>query len=78
LAGKSLKRIVLEKLALTAVIAFAGSLLVYLGSGRGVGFWLTLIGLVIVALSPVISYLIILLMLQRTRQHAEPRSESEE
>ncbi len=75
MAAKSLKRIVAEKLAITAAIAAVGSLLVYLGSGRGLGFWLTLIGLVVVALSPVISYLIILSRLRR--ELAQGRRESE-
>lgn len=75
MAGTSLKRIVAEKIAITVVVAALGSLLVYLGSGRGAGFWLTLVGLVLVALSPVISYMIVLAKLRRESERRSREGE---
>ncbi len=63
MARLSLKRVVAEKLALTALIAGFGSLLVAL-SGK-LGFLAAVVGLVIVALSPAISYIIIVYRISR-------------
>ena len=60
-----MKRIIAEKLVMTASIAGVGVLMVYLGSARGVGAWLTFLGLLTIALSPVISYLAMITRIKR-------------
>lgn len=70
-----MKRIVAEKLLITGIIASLGAFLVYLGSSRGIGFWLTLVGLVIVALSPAISYLVILAKLKKNAKNRQGMAE---
>ncbi|MCE4602687.1 MAG: hypothetical protein F7C08_02205 [Desulfurococcales archaeon] len=58
------RRVVLAKISLTLLIAAAGSAIVYAGSKSGSRV-MTSTGLMIVALSPVISYLVIRLYLSR-------------
>ncbi|MEB3860850.1 MAG: hypothetical protein GSR84_01345 [Desulfurococcales archaeon] len=58
------RRVVLAKIGLTLLIAAIGSLMVYIGSGAGSRI-IIVAGLAMVALSPVISYLIIYLHLSR-------------
>ena len=54
----SLRRVIAEKLALTALIAGVGALIV--AFHERLGLWAAFLGLLIVALSPAISYAIIL------------------
>ncbi|MCE4610473.1 MAG: hypothetical protein F7B17_00690 [Desulfurococcales archaeon] len=74
MARPSLRRVVAEKLALTALIALIGSVLVALSSR--VGLWLAFIGLIIVALSPAISYLIIIHRLSKKMSTSKKPGES--
>ena len=55
MGAKRARRIVLAKIALTGLIATVGSLLVYSSGSRIID----IVGLIIVALSPVISYLLV-------------------
>ena len=75
MARLSLKRVVAEKLALTALIALIGSVMVAM-SGR-VGLWLAFIGLIIVALSPAISYLIVVYRLSKKMSASKKQGEIE-
>ncbi len=75
MARLSLKRVVAEKLALTALIALVGSIMVAM-SGR-FGLWLAFIGLLIVALSPAISYLIVVYRLSRRMSTSKKREKVE-
>jgi len=50
---------------MTAGIAGIGVVMVYLGSSRGIGAWLTFLGLLTIALSPVISYLAMMARIKR-------------
>ena len=75
MARPSLKRVVAEKLALTALIALIGSVMVAV-SGR-FGLWLAFIGLLIVALSPAISYMIVVYRLSRRMSTSKKRERVE-
>jgi hypothetical protein len=72
LARISLKRVVAEKLALTALIASLGAALVALNDV--LGLWAAFLGLIIVMLSPAISYAIIIYRLKKLREGMQAKS----
>lgn len=65
MARISAKRVVAEKVLLTFAIALIGTAIVILRDLLGLGLWAAFVGLLIVLLSPVISYAIIVYRIRR-------------